>query len=265
VEGGEAPERWDEYRRRVGRGLQAADLVVAPTRAMLGQTERHYGPLRATRVIPNGRAPERFPPLVKERFVIAAGRLWDRAKNLSALAAAAPALAWPVLLAGEGQHPEGGAPGLAQVELLGHLPSDELAALLGRAPIYALPAYYEPFGLSALEAALARCALVLGDIDSLRELWEGAAMFVAPGDPEALVKVLGELIDDPVRRERLGRAARRRALALTPQRMAAEYLRCYHELARRPRRSQARPASGASRDSAARPLPSAPATSSQPL
>ncbi len=32
-----------------------------------------------------------------------------------------------------------------------------------------LPARYEPFGLSVLEAALSGCALVLGDIPSLRE------------------------------------------------------------------------------------------------
>ena len=35
-----------------------------------------------------------------------------------------------------------------------------------------LPARYEPFGLSILEAALSGCALVLGDLPSLRELWD---------------------------------------------------------------------------------------------
>ena len=54
------------------------------------------------------------------------------------------------------------------------------------AAIYALPARYEPFRLEVLEAAAPGCALVLGDIASLRELWDGAALFVAPDDDRAL-------------------------------------------------------------------------------
>ena len=40
-------------------------------------------------------------------------------------------------------------------------------------------ALYEPFGLAVLEAAQAGCALVLSDIPTFRELWDGAALFVA--------------------------------------------------------------------------------------
>ena len=69
---------------------------------------------------------------------------------------------------------------------LGVVPSDELVRLYGDASIFALPARYEPFGLSILEAALSGCALVLGDIPSLRELWAGAAVFVPPDDHKAL-------------------------------------------------------------------------------
>ena len=65
--------------------------------------------------------------------------------------------------------------------MLGRLSAGELADWYARAAIYALPARYEPFGLSALEAALSGCALVLGDIPSLREIWGDAALFVPPG------------------------------------------------------------------------------------
>ena len=34
-------------------------------------------------------------------FVLTAGRLWDEAKNVAALADVAPTLTWPVYLAGE--------------------------------------------------------------------------------------------------------------------------------------------------------------------
>ena len=57
VHGTDAPWEWNEYRTRVARGLGAADLVVAPSAAMLAALEREYGgPFAAARVIPNGRA-----------------------------------------------------------------------------------------------------------------------------------------------------------------------------------------------------------------
>jgi glycosyltransferase involved in cell wall biosynthesis len=81
-----------------------------------------------------------------------------------------------------------------------------------------------------LEAALARCALVLGDIPSLRENWDGAAEFVPPGDFDALTGVLNGLIEDRGRRVRLGARARTRALVFTPARTARGYLAIYREL-----------------------------------
>ena len=184
--GAEPPPVWERYRREVRRGLDAADLVVTPTRAMQGDLERCHGPLRHTRVIRNGRSARLFPPGRKEPFVLAAGRLWDRAKNLESLARAAPRLPWPVRVAGD----LGDAAAPAGVEALGRLDEAALAAAYGRAAIYALPARYEPFGLSVLEAALARCALVLGDIPSLREIWNGAALFVPPDDENAIADAI---------------------------------------------------------------------------
>ena len=68
---------------------------------------------------------------------------------------------------------------------------------LRRASIYAFPAKYEPFGLSVLEAALARCALVLGDTQSLREIWRDAAIYVPPDSAERLRDVLKTLTAAP--------------------------------------------------------------------
>ena len=61
---------------------------------------------------------------------------------------------------------------------------------IARAAIYALPAHYEPFGLSILEAAMSGCALVLGDIPSLREIWGDAAVFVHPDNRDAVARCL---------------------------------------------------------------------------
>jgi glycogen(starch) synthase len=232
VYGRPAPAEWDRYRAEVRNGLQAASLVLAPTAAMLSFLERNYGPTRRGMVVPNGRDPSRFPAAPKEPVIMAAGRLWDEAKNLAALDAAAGGLPWPVYVAGEEQHPEGGLVQSHNVQPLGQLPGQVLAQWLGRAAIYALPARYEPFGLSVLEAGLAGCALVLGDIPSLHEIWGDTALYVPPDRPDVLRDILNQLIDDAGLREDLAGRARTRALQLTPERMAAAYAAVYTTLLR---------------------------------
>src|SRR5262245_31551911 len=217
----------DRYRREVDRGLRSADLVIAPSRAMLDSLRRHYGPLGSTRVIASGREAARFPPRAKAAFVLGAGRLWDEGKNLIALDDVARNLEWPVYLAGERTHPEGGSVSPRYAHALGPLAPHVLADWLGRASIYAHPARYEPFGLSVLEAALAGCALVLGDIPSLRELWDDAAVFVPPDDRPEIARAIRALCQDATRRSALAQRCRARALELSPARMAQDYLEAY--------------------------------------
>ncbi len=241
VRGHPPPVEWDEYRRRVRRGLRGADLVVAPTLAMLEALARHHGPLPRSRVIMNGARADRFAPEQERPIVLSAGRLWDEAKNVAALVGVAAALPWPVVVAGSPALDGRGAPvPLAGVRALGPLPREALAGWLARAAIYALPARYEPFGLSALEAGLSGCALVLGDIPSLREVWGDAAEFVAPDDPAALEAALRRLIRDGDARRALARAARARALTLSAERCADAYLAAYAELTGRARRAETR-------------------------
>jgi len=230
VHGEDAPPAWDRYRSEVRRGLRAAGRVVAPTRAMLGALDTHYGPFAAGQVIPNGRDLSAFAPGEKQPFVFSAGRLWDEAKNIAALDAAASGLPWPVLVAGDTAHPSGASATPAHVRLLGCLTPAQVAGRLNRAAIYALPARYEPFGLSALEAGLSGCALVLGDIPTLREVWGDAALFVPPDDPDALRAALCRLIEDKSLREEMGVCACSRAQAYTLERMAEGYLGAYQAL-----------------------------------
>ncbi|WP_208110111.1 glycosyltransferase family 4 protein [Methylocaldum gracile] len=228
VYGEPAPKRLDRYRDVVRTGLRAADCLVAPTAAMLAELRRLYGPLPTSRVISNGRAGQ--PESNKKPFILSAGRLWDPAKNIAALARIAPRLSWPVYIAGEARHPDGGTSDFADTHCLGRLSPEQLANWFAHAAIYALPARYEPFGLSALEAASAGCALVLGDIPSLREIWQDAALFVSPNDTEQLRSTLQELIDRPDLRHDWAAKARIRATWFTPERMAAAYWNAYHDL-----------------------------------
>ena len=228
VKGEDAPG-CERYTAEVAAGLEAVDLVVAPSEAMLASLAEHYGEPHRSRVIYTGRDARTFKPGAKEPIVFAAGPLGDEAKNLEALEAVAPHLPWPVFVAG-GNHRPGAESRPHHPRLLGQLTPRALAAWLGRASIYCLPCRYEPFGLSILEAALSGCALVLGDIPSLREIWRHRAVLVPPDDPEALTAAVQQLIDDPDRRSALAAGGRARALQLTPAKMVDGYLAAYGEV-----------------------------------
>jgi glycosyltransferase involved in cell wall biosynthesis len=104
---------------------------------------------------------------------------------------------------------------------------------MARASIYALPARYEPFGLSVLDAALSGCALVLGDIPSLREIWQDNAVFVPPDDEQALRRAIERLAHNDSQRQALSVAARVRAESFGAERMGRRYLDLYRELVAR--------------------------------
>jgi glycogen synthase len=225
------PAGFDEYRRRVSRSLRAAPLVLAPTAAILAELARWYEPFVRSGVIHNGRSADRFRPGAKQPFVLGAGRVWDEGKNLGALGRVAGELPWPVLLAGDARHPDGGVAECGPARLLGPLDEPALAQRYAAAAICALPARYEPFGLSALEAALAGCALVLGDIPTLLEVWGDAALFVDPFDDAALASALRRLCEDGRRRDELAGRSRARAARYSAEAMAAGYVEAYRSLA----------------------------------
>jgi glycogen synthase len=215
VRGETPPPEWDRYRAAVQEGLLAADAVAAPTWALLDALHRHYDLVGDPYVVPNGRTP--LAPRPKEPYVVAAGRFWDEAKGLDAIRRVESRLPWPVRVAGaEGQ-----------------APAREVEELLARASIFVSPARYEPFGLAALEAASAGCALVLSDLASFREVWGDAATYVPPGDDGALAEALLRLIEDDRLREELGGQARSRSRRYAPEAAAAEYELLYARLAAR--------------------------------
>lgn len=225
LRGGELPRVYEAYDRAAAEGLHGADLVVAPTHSMLRGLERHYGPLPHGRVIPYARDPIRYIGREKEPYILAVGQLRDEAKNLGGLARVARRIPWPVYIAGEPCRD-----GVTGVRTLGRLLPEALARWYSAASIFVQPARYEPFGLAPLEAALCGCALVLGDLDSLREVWGDAALFVSPDDEDALRAALLSLIADSRRRAELGRRAIARALLYPPSHMAAAYAESYRAL-----------------------------------
>jgi glycogen(starch) synthase len=223
VKGRRAPADWERYRLETQAGLRTASLMVTTTTAARLELERYYGAARTARVIRHGRDGRWFVPAAKEPVVVSIGRLCDEAKNLRALDDVAAALPWPVYVISET------APA-THYRPLGHLDLEGLRDWLSRASIFAMPAKYEPFGQSVLDAALSGCALVLGDIPSLRETWDGAAVFVPAEDRAALAGALADLIASPEECQRLASEARSRAREYSASRMASGYLAAYSAL-----------------------------------
>jgi len=230
------------YRGWVRDGLTGADVRAAPSAWMAREAERIYG-VSPVEPVHNGRSAARFPrglpAAERQPLAVAAGRLWDEGKGVRDLADAAPLLrrgggVGEAVVAGPARHPSGG-PGFPRdagnLRWAGVLPVPELAALLGRAAVYVATSRYEPFGLAPLEAALCGCALVVSDIPTFREIWDGAALFYPAGDAPALAEILRELLADSPRRAALADAAHARALErFAPERMAASYEAMYRRL-----------------------------------
>lgn len=219
--------RWDHYIANVRAGLAAADLWVAPSRAFCDTIEALYQPPRRGHVVWNGIEP--LSPGKKEPFVLAAGRIWDEAKNIGVLSSIAAELPWPVRVAGASQFPgvtEIGAQSSA-AERIGELERDRLLEQMRCAAIFAASPLYEPFGLTILEAAASGCALALADIPTLRELWDGAALFADARDRAGFAEALKRLCNDQELRERLQLAARRRAAEFTLAASADGYCELY--------------------------------------
>lgn len=232
---------WDRYRREVTCGLQLADGVAAVSQCMLRELHAHYGDFAEMEPIPNACSLPEEHCSDRKPWILCAGRLWDDAKNIRLLDEAAPDLVWPVRAAGACElSGEMRISTFRNVQLLGELDSEAMGREMRTAGIFAAPSFYEPFGLSILEAARAGCALVLSDLPSLRANWQGAALFADPYDPFEWKECLNRLSTNPVERGILADAAQARAgsTCFNPEVMAKHYLKHYQALMHKSRVSR---------------------------
>jgi glycosyltransferase involved in cell wall biosynthesis len=214
------------------RGLLAADAVVSPSASYALLVEQTYDLPTRPCAVHNGRRPLHGTGGGATRLnsALTVGRLWDEVKNARLLDQAARLLPAPFLAAGPLRGPHGEEFSPQHLRALGRLENQELATLLALKPVFVSAATFEPFGLAVLEAAAAGCPLVLSDIESFRELWDGAALFVDPSDPEAFAREIASLLGDPAKAATLAQAATRRAARYTPAATARIMERIYASL-----------------------------------
>lgn len=231
VKGENPPPEWGKYIQAVRNTIEVSDVIVAPSHSMLEQARTANGDFKNAKVIYNGLdSPSEYIG-EKEYIVLTAGRIWDEAKNIKMLLKTAKHIEWPVYIAGN--HHISGTPPVSIVEnvhFLGHLTHKKLQHYMRRASIFVMPAQYEPFGLSVLEAARSSCALILADIPSFREIWGDAAVYFDQNEEVEIQKALQNLIADEELRVQISQRAYERSLDFSAQKMAGNYMQLYEEL-----------------------------------
>jgi glycogen synthase len=238
VHGNEPPSTaWmDWYTEIVGRGLNVADAVVAPSSWMLEVLKAHYQLGGRCGVIHNGRNPDLFSSTTrKNNTVLSVGRVWDEAKQIRLLLAREQCM--PLGIVGSAEHPEGVRSDSSTFKwarnctFWGKQDEPRLSTLYGATSIYAATSRYEPFGLAPVEAAFSRCALIANDIPTFRELWGDAAFYFERNNADSLAEAIRVLSQSTSLQEELGERAYECACArFGSARMVTDYEHLYSEL-----------------------------------
>lgn len=162
-------------------------------------------------------------------FVDAARMLKDENRSMNFLLAGAPDEGNPAAVP-ERKLREWQAEGL--VQWLGHV--GDMPALLASVDIVVLPSYREGLPKTLIEAAACARALITTDAPGCREVvtHEIDGLLVPVGDTKALASAIARLQDQPEFAQRLGKAARKKALSkFDEQIVIAQTFAVYEELA----------------------------------
>jgi glycosyltransferase involved in cell wall biosynthesis len=200
---------------------RAATKVVANSQAARQMLQREGLAPASIAVIPNGvdlaSFPDRKPPAAI-RTIVTVANLRPEKSHETLLAAAAilirsyPNLRFQFVGAGPRRRELEEltqARGLAgHVEFLGH--RDDVPSLLAAADAFVLPSRSEAFPNGVIEAMGAGLPVVACGVGGLLDLVDDqrTGLLVPPGDFQAMADALRSLIDDPLRADALGRAAR---------------------------------------------------------
>ena len=217
------PEFRARFAQQAREAAHRSNLIISISHFTAHQLEELLGvePSRI-RVIPHGvRVPTEDPPDVRQDLVLFVGAV-QRRKNVARLVRAFERMpaSWRLALAGAADG-FGAADELAAIEnsprkgdidVLGYVSQQELAALYRRASIFAFPSLDEGFGMPVLDAMANGVPVITSRRSALPEVAGDAALLVHPEDTEEIAAALLRLAADPGIRDDLARRGRERAL-----------------------------------------------------
>jgi glycosyltransferase involved in cell wall biosynthesis len=238
---------WLDNRLRQ-QALRRIDGIIGVSRGILDVFPPHLLAGPRLRVVPNLPPPVAVPSetqarTARERLGIGGAPLVVYAGKLSAgkgtpvllealdrIAAAVPGARF--VLAGKGSMT---IPARPDLDAVGVLPQAELFALYRAADVVVVPSVWpEPLSRVLLETMRIGRPVVATAVGGTPEVVEHGVtgLLVPRRDPEALAKAVIELLLDPARRERMGRAAAERAAsAFSERRLVDALLDVYREAA----------------------------------
>jgi hypothetical protein len=216
------------------KGHAAAQRLVANSPAAAQAVMATYGLVDPPDTLPA------LPPLTqpldvtrREDFVLAS--LGDAdSGGLAALDRAAAELKVPIMLVGDaaGASPQ-------HIWALGELDEAQMSRWCATSPLFIGAALKILDAGDADWATAHGCALVLSDIPAHRDIWDGAALFVPPGQAASLVAAVRGLLGNPAARAQLAAAAAERLGARKEAGTTQQWLAFYRRAAQPSDRSAA--------------------------
>jgi glycosyltransferase involved in cell wall biosynthesis len=223
-----------------GRFLRGAARVICLTGAMRDQVVAAFDvPPEQIAVVPNGVDTDRFRPgpvgRRAARELLFVGRLTAQKNVLSAVEAMASLPDATLRIVGDGEQRTEVERrivtlGLSNVSVTGPATAADLVGYYQRATAVLLPSSHEGLPLVLLEAMAAGVPVVCSALPELAETGGDAVVTVDRPDGPDLAAAVRTLLDDPGRRDRLSRAARRRATAFAWPAVADAVDRVYAQL-----------------------------------
>ncbi len=213
-----SPEFRARFTEQARRAAANSDAIIAVSQFTASQVEQLLG-VETSRihVVPHGSPQVAGVSAVlgagsRENLVLFVGVIQKR-KNVGRLVKAFERLPaeWRLALAGASQG-YGAAeelraveesPRRADIDILGHLSSDQLATLYARARIFAFPSLDEGFGMPILEAMSHGVPVITSQCSAMPEVAGDATLLVDPLNIDQLAHALNRLAGDEGLREDL--------------------------------------------------------------
>ncbi len=232
------------WNRRYSKVFTRADRVLVLSESIredvLARIGEDYSGKVTVLYNPAGQSPASFEK--RQSRILFAGLLvpekgcFDLIKAFARLAGGFPG--WRLVLAGDGRKEDCRL--LAErlgvgdaVELPGWVDAGEMGRLYSESSIFCLPSYAEGLPMSILEAWSNGLPVVCTPVGAVPEIAEdgGNAMFVSPGDPDALAGRLSSLMSDrKLREDMAGRALESARAKFSPEAICLKLSEIYKNL-----------------------------------